>query len=439
VNLGKDADYECRISKEAPSVRNAWFQSTLTGIAALGLLVVPTHANPAGMTLQRPQQSATEVAAPVTPISPVPPTLTDRPSAQISPFRNPVKYFVASLSEMPIGFRSAARAPDKPTAPPATPDAGITPITTTDSSLTPQLAISAAQAHERQGDVQQARQQYGKALVMWPGEPEVLRAAARMEDRLGELNMAEILYRQAVAANPQHAGVLNDLGLCLARQGRLEESVQVIERAIQLQPDKALYRNNAATVLVEMRQDQRALGHLSAVHNAAEANYNMGQLLVQRGREQDAAPYFQAAVEQNPHLESARMALTRLHQGVSNAQAPTPTGLVAQPHVTGVPPTPAPVASSQFESQTVQQQSPHQVPQLGPQLSYPTATEPTSGNSTYPVLPGYGASAPPSTPVYHGANTYPSQSWRPGTGGTVGNATHRYLPPVASQPPAPRR
>ena len=142
----------------------------------------------------------------------------------------------------------------------------------------PEFFIFAAQMCEKQGDLPQARQNLQRALSMWPGNADVLRAAARMEDRQSNLPLAENLYQQAVTANPQNAAALNDLGLCLAREGKLEPSLQVLEQAIHLQPDKSLYRNNAATVLVEMRQDQRALAHLAAVHNPAEANFNLGQL-----------------------------------------------------------------------------------------------------------------------------------------------------------------
>ena len=148
--------------------------------------------------------------------------------------------------------------------------------------------------------------------MIWPGQVEVLRAAARMEDRQGNLPLAENLYQQAVTANPQHAGAVNDLGLCLAREGKLQPSLQALEQAVQLQPTKALYRNNAATVLVEMHQDQRALAHLAAVHDAADANYNLGQLLVERGRPADAAQYFQAAVQQNPGMQQAQVALAKM-------------------------------------------------------------------------------------------------------------------------------
>ena len=199
-------------------------------------------------------------------------------------------------------------------------------------------------------------------------------------------------------ANPQHAGALNDLGLCLARQGKLEASVQTIEQAVQLQPDKALYRNNAATVLVEMRQDQRALAHLAAVHGPADANYNFGQLLVQRGRPADATPYFEAAVAQNPQMQPAHVALAKLRgQAVTESPATTSTH-------SGTP-----------------QAAPQGTPAAGPQFSYPaTVRSPEPGSSTY-TPPTYYA---PSTP-------FPAANY-PVTAGTPAS----YLPPVAIQPGA---
>jgi Tfp pilus assembly protein PilF len=318
-------------------------------------------ANPALMA-SRPQTAKTTAAASAAP-SAVTPVQAEaaRSSTEVSPWRNPVKYLSSSMPEMSLprwgkkGGNDASAvtasdsiALDKPVGPP-----------------TPQLLISTAQLHESQGDVAQARVIFQQALSMWPGNVEVLRAAARMEDRLGQLAVAENLYGQAVTANPGHAGALNDLGLCLARQGKLEASIQVIEQAIQLQPEKPLYRNNAATVLVEMRQDHRALAHLAAVHNAADANYNFGQLLVQRGRPADAAQYFQAAVDQNPQMQHAHVALAK----VQGEQLPATSSY-------------APVATPQPGSSAPQQVAPTYAPQSGPQFTYPaTATAPVYNTS----------------------------------------------------------
>jgi Flp pilus assembly protein TadD len=280
----------------------------------------------------------------------------ERPSAEISPIRHPVKYFAAAVSEIPQVWKSRKKSSNA-TAPSVQQNDSIS-LETPVGPPTPQLVISIAQMCERQGDVFQARRHYQQALQKWPGQVDVLRAAARMEDRQNELRLAETLYRQAATANPHHAGALNDLGLCLARQGQLDPAIQVIEQAITLQPQKALYRNNAATILVEMRQDQRALAHLSAVHAPAEANYNLGQLLVQRGRPVDATVYFQTALQHNPELQSAQMALGQL-QG--------------QPQV----------APEAFVPNTGPVIGPQQPP-TGPQLEYPTtATTPDFGTSSY--------------------------------------------------------
>jgi tetratricopeptide (TPR) repeat protein len=376
-------------------MRNAWLKTIAAAFAALGMTGSSVLASPAGMALRAPWSTKPATSA----VAPTRTTVTQaepfRPSSQISPTKNPFKYFAAAISELPIA--SKARTSANPVMQPAPQHNDAIALDKPVGPPTPELFISLAQISERQGDIPQARNHYGQALTMWPGHPEVLRAAARMEDRLGELAMAETLYQQAVAANPQHAGALNDLGLCLARQGKLDASLQAIEQAIQLQPDKPLYRNNAATVLVEMRQDQRALGHLAAVHGAAEANYNLGQLLVQRGRAAEATPFFQAAVEQNPQMQSAQVALAKL-QGTTVPGSTTP----AQPTA----PATTPIVV------------PQQAPTAGPQFYYPaTARSPEYGTSTY-VPPAY----------------YAPPGYAPAGAPTNGSAPTRYLPPVASQP-----
>jgi tetratricopeptide (TPR) repeat protein len=348
-------------------VAKDWLTTIAAGVCAFGMAVTTAIASPAGMA--RPNRAPATTQAPVR-IASKPAISADasasRPSAEISAVRNPVKYFATAVSELPRAWKSKKNKSNAVS--PVVPRSDSISLDTPTGPATPQLVISMAQMSERQGDIFQARRHYQKALSTWPGHVDVLRAAARMEDRQGELRLAETLYRQAVGANPQHAGALNDLGLCMARQGQLEPSIEIIEQAIALQPEKALYRNNAATILVEMRQDQRALAHLGAVHAAAEASYNLGQLLVQRGRPADAALYFQAAIEQNPEMQAAHVALAQLQGHDFAAQ-----GGANSPHVTSG------AAIPNAGAAVVPQQQP-----AGPQLGYPaTAQSPDFGASSY--------------------------------------------------------
>lgn len=256
------------------------------------------------------EETAAPAVAPRPARPPVPPAgapaAAASPAQEISPWRNPIRYFSAAMMETPIAVAMHDDTPGQAaavTAPPARRDRPA--ASGPPGPTSPEQLLAMAQQAERQGDIRQAREQIQRALQSWPHDVELIRAAARMEDRQDQLPLAESLYRRAVAADPQHAGALNDLGLCLARQGKLEQSVQTIEQAIYLQPEKALYRNNVATVLVELGQQQKALAHLSAVHGPAESNYNLGQLLVQRGRAAEATPYFQVAQRMDPGLLSA--------------------------------------------------------------------------------------------------------------------------------------
>jgi Tfp pilus assembly protein PilF len=319
-----------------PVVQITWLKTVAASLSAVAITGASVTANPALMAA-RPASKAPATNVPAQQTTTSLQSVAAPPSEKESPFKNPFKY-------LPLG--SLGKKPSQnQIAPPADSHASSVAASTPVGQPTPEQFISTAQQCESQGDIQRAHDNFQQALNMWPGHVEVLRAAARMEDRLGNLTIAENLYVQAVTANPGHAGALNDLGLCLARQGKLDASVQMIEQAIQLQPQKPLYRNNAATVLVEMRQDQRALAHLATVHGAADANYNFGQLLVQRGRASDATQYFQAAIDQNPQMTHAQVALDKLRGEQVPATATYTPAVTPTPQVPAAQPAATPSAS----------------------------------------------------------------------------------------------
>jgi tetratricopeptide (TPR) repeat protein len=324
-----------------PVVQNAWLKTVAASLSAVAITGASVVANPALMAARRPApKAANATPSAVTSLQHDPAIAGEKPS----PFKNPIKFLSSSFAKQQSQNQVAL---------PADSHGGSVAASTPVGQPTPEQFIAAAQQCESQGDIQRAHDNFQQALNMWPGHVEVLRAAARMEDRLGNLPIAENLYGQAVSANPGHAGALNDLGLCLARQGKLDASVQMIEQAIQLQPQKALYRNNAATVLVEMRQDDRALAHLATVHGAADANYNFGQLLVQRGRASDATQYFQAAIDQNPQMTHAQVALDKLRGEQVPATATYTPAVTPTPQVPTAQPSATPSASPEAGPQMI--------------------------------------------------------------------------------------
>lgn len=177
---------------------------------------------------------------------------------------------------------------------------------------TVELYLSMAGVSEEAGNVPNARNLYHQALTMQPENLEGMLSLARLEDREGQLDAALHYYLQAAKSHPQNAKALNDLALCYARRGQLAEALPPLEQAIRLEPSKQLYRNNIATIFTELNHLNAALKHLGAVHSPAAAQYNMGVLLHQRDRNNEAIQYLSAALRTDPSLSVAQVLLTQL-------------------------------------------------------------------------------------------------------------------------------
>ena len=174
------------------------------------------------------------------------------------------------------------------------------------------LYLSMAKMSDQGGNAPHARSMYQRALTIDPKNLEGMLALARLEDREGQLDAALHYYTQAVQLHPQSAKALNDLSLCFARRGQVNEALAPLEQAIRLEPSKQLYRNNIAKVLIELNQVNGALQHLAAVHQPAVAQYNLGVLLHQRGRDNEAVHFLAAARQTDPSLAAADSLLAEL-------------------------------------------------------------------------------------------------------------------------------
>jgi len=165
---------------------------------------------------------------------------------------------------------------------------------------------------EQSNKLVEAEARYQQALKLSPEHPGALIAYARLKDRLGQFDEATRLYQRAAKAIPNDPSIFNDLGLCFARRGMLRESLSALGRAIQLQPKRALYRNNVATVLVEMGRIDAAFTHLRAVQAEAVACYNLGYLMQKKGDLEVAERLFAKALEKDPSLTEAKTWIERL-------------------------------------------------------------------------------------------------------------------------------
>jgi tetratricopeptide (TPR) repeat protein len=176
----------------------------------------------------------------------------------------------------------------------------------TKPKIGPDLYVASARLHEHNGNFIGAAEQYEKALKIDPNNLVAMLSCAHMLDRQGKLDQATPLYQRAAQTHPHEAAAFNDLGLCYARRRMLNESIAALSDAVRLQPERELYRNNLATVLVEQNRADEALKQLQAVQADSVAHYNVGYLLQQHGQNQLAAAYFNQAAQMDPTFTAAR-------------------------------------------------------------------------------------------------------------------------------------
>lgn len=259
---------------------------------------LPPHSSPEAYNAQAARQQQRSVAANA------PGLAADTEPGMFSRMKSAVTESRAAKS-MSAAFRR--KPADRGTiGTPATPQDDPTSLRSTLPGPATAQYIELAQLHEKSGNLPAAEEQYRRVLNLTPNHLEALLGLARLHDRQGEFVEATKTYERAVQQHPRSAGAFNDLGLCYARQQQLDRSAEALLQAIRLQPDRKLYRNNIATVLVEQDRLPEAYDHLAAVHPPAVAHYNLGYLLSQAERPGEALEQFDLALAKDPGLEAAR-------------------------------------------------------------------------------------------------------------------------------------
>jgi len=170
----------------------------------------------------------------------------------------------------------------------------------------PDLHVAMGRLYEEQGKLPEAAQQYQQAMKMAPGDVRPVLGYAQVKVREKDLAEATRLYQQAAKIATQEPGVYNDMALCYAQRKMYREAEAAMRQAVRLQPNNGLYRNNLATILVDIGQFNEAFEQLKALQAEPVAHYNLGYLLQKKGQNDEALRHFITAANQDPKLTQAR-------------------------------------------------------------------------------------------------------------------------------------
>lgn len=176
------------------------------------------------------------------------------------------------------------------------------------------LKVAYGRLMEETGQLAEARKSYQSALELQPKDIEAILGLARLDQAAGNLEQAEAGFRKAVKLAPDSSLTQYSLGQFYGSQERWDEAVEALTKAMLAEPNETQTRYALAVALVHTGNVEAALPHFIRTIGDAEAHYNVGLILHQKGQLEDSERHFALAVSKKPELVAAQNWLAHVRQ-----------------------------------------------------------------------------------------------------------------------------
>lgn len=174
--------------------------------------------------------------------------------------------------------------------------------------------VAAGKFQEHIGNVTGARESYELALGEDPKSADAVLGLARLDQLAGRHQEAEQGYRKAQKMHPNDPEILDSVGQFYASQERWTEAAATLTRAMQAAPEEKTIRHHLAISLARSGNTMAAMPHFARAVGDAEAHYNIGLILFEQGKVDDAQQQFLQAVIKRPDLEQAQYWLDEIRR-----------------------------------------------------------------------------------------------------------------------------
>ena len=177
-----------------------------------------------------------------------------------------------------------------------------------------QVNVKLAENFEKSGHHAEAAVYYERAREADPKLPGVSKRLAILYDRLGQTDQAFAEFQSALKASPQDPEVLNGLGYFHYTRGQWEHAEKHLRQAIEADPQYRKAWVNLGMVCCQRQRYDEGLAAFCQAVSKAEAHSNVGFILTVQGRYDEARLEYRRALEANPNLTIARLALAKLER-----------------------------------------------------------------------------------------------------------------------------
>ena len=167
------------------------------------------------------------------------------------------------------------------------------------------LDLAYAKWQEQIGNITEARERYQRVLHDQPQSVEAMLGLARLDQLAGRMQEAEQGYRKALKAAPNDTLVLDALGQFYSNQEKWPQAIDTLRQALTAAPNDSTVRFHLAVAMAKSGDITGAKSHFINSVGDAEADYNIGLILHDQGKLDQAEQYFLQASVKKPTLEQA--------------------------------------------------------------------------------------------------------------------------------------
>ncbi len=233
---------------------------------------------------------------------------------------------------------------------------GLGLMTTSKKTSSFEQEMSLARLSERHGKTAEAEAIYRAVIETQPNHQVAHHRLGVLAAQSGDLDRALEHFADAERCGPPNAALLSDIGYAHYLQDRLDPAEAKLRHALQLDPRHKASRNNLGQVLAEQGRFDEALVEFRHAVGDAEALANLAYVQTRMGRLEDAAENCHRAPELRPQLASAANILVQVDTAAKRqnaammaaANAPKPDALEQNPLVDARPGRVQPVQPAQY-------------------------------------------------------------------------------------------
>ena len=244
------------------------------------------------------------------------------------------------------------------------------------------LPLAYAKMQEQLGNLIEAQTHYEHVVLENPKSTAAILGLARIDQVSGRTEEADRGFQRALELAPSDPHVLDTVGQFYASEKRWSEAIQMLNTAMVRNQSEPLYQYHLAVALAKSGDIKGCMPHFQSSVGDAEAHYNVGYILMDQGRHQEALQEFRIALSKKPSLEQAQVLMNEVLAEMRGSTAPTAVAAAdLQQHPSQIRTVAAQQPRSAVEpSNTGRMQAGHSLPQMSSVVSNTALGAPLTAN-----------------------------------------------------------